>query len=627
MNKTLLNPGISWLFMVVVSLLLPACQGGEENGTATVRLSFNLSSSKTGAAKISSAPAPAGIKSVRIDVTGPEMDPLSTSVEVDSGGETIVRLEVPAGPARRFVVTAFDIEGIARYLGEEIADLVPGASVNLTIEMVSLVISPSPTIQISPDPAVVAKDQTQTFSVTGIDPSQIQFEVTSDVGNDPERVGRIAVNGAYTPPAAILTDGSTPIGNPIPVTVTASDKNTPTVRDSATVTLTTGSHLTFQKNEPVTPESEFISTGSSGQRRIAFHQGRVYAVWSNGLQILFSETADGVNWSTPPIKVTSDDRGVASPSLAVSREGSVYVAYVVCPDCGTPTIELSVRPSSGGDFVLATPSLDTRSFPQDPTVAVSPDGVAFVAWSDNEATTGSDIYLQRIPIDRDSRPLKSDNRNANPGHPAISISDSGKVFLAWEGIGSQRQEIFATVSEDGGENFSKEIQISTTSPCCVASNPTLVAGSSGTAYVAWEDDRNSPEIAFIFLNTLVIGANGLIAGNDKPLGNAKGILADEQRQPSIALDQTGGIYIAFNEIYSGFDLGGIFLAKSIDGGETFSFSDHIDDGCISTRCDPTLRDESFPSLAVDSAGRAFSIWTDGRRNRQGLYDVFFSMGE
>lgn len=607
-------------------LFLAACQSGEENGTASVRLSLDLSPPQSGAEKTASAPAPAAIGSIRIEVTGPQMSPVSIEAEVNPNQEVAVRLEIPTGPARRFVVTAFGIEKTPRFQGETTVDLTAGSEeVNLKIAMVSLDIIPAPTIRISPKTAVVAKDKTQTFSVTGIDLSQVQFDVTNDHGwePDPELLGSVAANGVYTPPPTILTDGKTPIGNPIPVTVTAINSAMPTDLDSATVTLTTGSLLTFQKNERVTPRPGSILAGPAGQRRIAFYQGKVYAVWSNGFQILFSETADGVNWSAPPIEVTFNDSGVASPSLAVSREGIIYVAYVVCPDSFCfPTIELAVRPSSGGDFVR-TP-LDTRSSPEDPTVAVSPDGVVFVAWSDIDATGAEpDIYLQRIPDAQGSKKINTDTSNVIQSRPAISISDSGEIFLAWEDARNQQQQIFATASVDGGGNFFNEIQISTA--CCFPSNPTLISGPPGTAHVAWQRFEN--DFAFIFFNTVTIGTNGPIAGNEKPVGTAKGNLSNGQIHPSIALDGTGGIYIAFSEIYEGFNFGGIFLAKSIDGGNTFTFSDHIDDGCIGSTCVPTQPDESFPSLAVDSAGRAFAIWNDRRFAGSVDYDILFAKGE
>ena len=625
------------LFSVIaaLALFLGGCQGNSDGGPASVHLTLALPHASKTASKAALAPAPSNIGSIQLEVTGPGMAPISTSVPIGAGGNATLVLEVPAGLARRFVVTALDGENTPLFRGEATVDLAPGSSPNLTVSMVSLDIipPPPPSIQISPHTAVVAKDSSQTFSVSGIDLSQVQWEVTSAVGNDPNQVGSLdAADGGYNPPGTILTDAgtpnSTPIGNPLPVTVTAIDKTNPTIRDSATVTLTTGAKLNFEKNQPVTPSPSLLSNELLGQRRIAFYNGKVYAVWADCpdgcLDIFFSETSDGANW-TEPISVASNSSSLANPTLAVSPDGTIYIAYVDCLSCSTHTIQLIVRPFGQTTF-KSIPLTMASSSPQaqDPMVAIAPSGVAFVTWSDTNPQTriptGRDIYLQRIPTDSGKPPRKinTDTGNVDQNHPVISISNSGEVFLAWEDLRNQRQEIFSTASIDGGENFLSEVQVSATSSCCMVSNPTLTAGPTGTAYIAWQDDRNSPESPFIFFNSLKIDNGNLVPGTDRPVGAAS---TDPRSQslPSITWDGRNDIYLSFQETFNT-NNDGIFLAKTVDGGNTFNFS-RIDDDSSST-----FRNKFSPSLAVDSAGRAFAIWTDGRLNGQ-QYDVFFAKGE
>lgn len=619
------------LFSMMAALVLffAACQGSEQSGPASVHLTLKPAASKPGAAKTASAPAPAGITSVRVDVTGPEMTPISTQVPVNSDQEAVVQLDVPPGPARRFLVTAFDTEGAPRYRGEQTADLVPGASVNLTIEMVSLDITPGPTIQISPHTAVVPKDESQRFSVTGADPSQVQFEVTSTVGNDPEQVGSIATDGDYSPPATILTDSSTPIGNPIPVTVTAINSAAPTDRDSATVRLTTGLHLTFDQNRRVTPSFGFISTESSGQRSIAFHDGKVYVVWADCpegcFDILFSETSDGINW-TEPVFVASNQSGLSNPSLAVGPDGSIYVAYVDCLFCSiSTTVQLAVRPSGQTAFV-SRPLTIIGTNPQDTTVAVSQQGTVYVAWSANQGRSLYDILLQRIDkngnlIDALPKDLTAENGAFNEMQPALAIGEGDDIFLTWQ-VSANSTEIAMTASLDGGNTFLQEVRINnTTDPFAGVFHPSLTAGPQRTVYVVWEKDTCSGDNCFaVFYNIVKIGSSGLEFQEENPVGFAVDS-SRRQNSPSIASDDAGAVYIAFHETLSGFDSDGIFLAKSSDGAATFTFS-RIDDPPSGTV------NKLSSSLVVDSAGRAFAMWSDGRlggANRQ--YDVFFAKGE
>ncbi|TAJ96310.1 MAG: hypothetical protein EPO39_20275 [Candidatus Manganitrophaceae bacterium] len=626
------------LFSMMAALVLffAACQGSEQSGPASVHLTLKPAASKPGAAKTASAPAPVGITSVRVDVTGPEMTPISTQVPVNSDQEAVVQLDVPPGPARRFLVTAFDTEGAPRYSGEQTADLVPGASVNLTIEMVSLDITPGPTIQISPHTAVVPKDGSQRFSVTGADPSQVQFEVTSTVGNDPEQVGRIATDGDYSPPATILTDGSTPIGNPIPVTVTAINSAAPTDRDSATVTLTTGSRLTFDQNRRVTPSPESISTQSSGQRSIAFYKGHVYTVWQQFVNqqeknlVLFSESADGIAWTTPA-PVAGQDNSQTEPAIAVGPDGSIYVAFVECPAfCNTPApvIRLVVRPPSENVFKSINVTMLGTS-PQDPTVAVSSQGTIYVAWSANQGRSLYDILLQRIDksgnqIDTSPKDLTLEVGPFEETLPALSISDNDEVFLAWEFSGTSQNTFFhnivATVSLDGGSSFLPGTQVNETDPNFSTGGyrPTLAAAPQGIVYVAWERDECNDGCTIIAFNEGKLGTAGLEFQAEKIIGSAQDISRPRQNQPSIATDGLGGIYIAFEEnVLNG---NAIFLAKSTDDGATFTFS-QINEGAT------TFVSRFYPSLTVDSAGRAFAIWSDGRLGQNQLFDVFFAKGE
>lgn len=619
--------------MVAFVLFFTGCQGGEENGTASVRLSFNLSSSKTGAAKTASAPAPSGITSVRIDVTGPGMELLSDSVAVNSGEETVVDLEIPAGPARRFVVTAFDIENTPQFRGEQTVDLVPGSSANIRISMASLDIPVPPgLIEISPRTAFVPKDQTETFSVTGDNPPQVQWQATSTVGNDPEKVGIVDAEGVYTPPATILTDADAPLfGNPTPVTVTATDINNPTVQDSATVHLTTGLNLTFEENRRVTPTSGTLFDDSRGERSIAFYQGHVYAVWSEFINqdergvIVFSESTDGITW-TRPLPVNTGENSQGEPALAVGPDGSIYVVYLDCSFCTSvpATIRLAVRRPNENVFrPINLTMLGTN--PQDPTVTVSPQGTVYVVWSAIQGRSSYDILLQRIdstgnPIDASPKNLTIENGAFNENDPQIAVGEGEDLFLTWQ-VSANSTEIAAIASLDGGDTFLPEVRINdTTDRIASVHQPSVTAGPQRTFYVAWEKDECNEGCTVIFYNIVTVGSSALEFQEEKSLGFALGT-SERQNNPSIVSDPAGDVHIAFHETLSGFDFDAIFLAKSSDGAATFTYS-RIDDPPSDTVT------KSSPSLAVDSAGRAFAIWNDRRLGGTTQQtDIFFAKGE
>lgn len=632
MNKILFNARISWSFVVVALLFFMGCQGGGEgNGTASVRLSLNLSSSKTGILKSSSAPAPVGINSVRIEVTGPEMSPISNQVEIRSNEETVIELQVPAGPARRFVVTAFDIESTPRFRGEQTVDLVPGSSESIRISMLEIDVTVPLPIQISPKTAVLTRSRpnnpvTQTFTLANATTTEVDLLVNNQPDGIP-LVGRTAPGGTintilYTAPDTIPIDRTqTQIGVPIPIIVEAVDKTNPDRRDSAQVTMVTGPQLAFGQNRPVAQATDRrFSTQSPGQRSIAYHQGKAYVAWADCpegcFDIFFSESTDGINWTTPPKAIANDQSGVSNPSLAVGPDGSIFIAYVSCYFCSSEArVQLDIRPPGQADF-STVPLTRVGRDPQHPTVAVSSQGVAMVAWSENRGNTGWDIVFQRVNKDGtllDSTPqnITGTDGDFQQTEPVLSIGPSGEVFLAW----LNENAVTATASIDNGASFLPQVQVSDDE----AVGPfglTLTATDTGTVFIAWADSRLDLQLPSVFFDMGKVGNQQLVFGADKPIDTGT-FRTDGQIDPSLAWDGSGGLYVVFRGAFNNFTQNGIFLAKSINGGTTFTPS-RIDIGT------PQGASISYPSIVVDPAGRAFTIWTQSIR---GLFSVFFSMGE
>ena len=615
-------------------LLLSGCTGGghEEGGSASVQLVLKAPPGKQASSKASQAAAPEQIVSAALEVTGPGMSPLSASADLSAGADVRLNLEVPAGAARRFRVTMNDVAGAARFRGEATADLLPETAPQITILMVALNLSipepiPSlPIFQISPQTAVVPKGETRQFTASGADPSDVIWSVETGPEGTP-LFGRITFDGIYTPPARIPTDGATPIGNPVPVVIHAFNRTDPQIQDAALATPVTGSVIAFEKNLPVTPNPGVISTGSSGQKSIAFFQGKVYAVWSDGRSgIQFADTADGAAWNILPVPGTPG--GQPEPVLAMAPDGAVYVAYQgartnACPrlPCTIfPSIELAVRRPGAGAFELLAP-LMIGSQAESPSLAVSAKGIVFAAWSAHGNSGTADILFQRINrdgtlIDPAPRNLTEKNGAFFETRPALSASESGDLFLGWE-VSANSREVVATVSRNSGDTFLPEARVNDTG-IEFASRPALAAGPEGTVYIAWERDVCNDGCAFLSFDVGRVGSNGLAFGVDREVGS--GIKAVRQFRPSIATDGVNGVYIAFHERVS--SMGDeIFLAKSRDGKEAFSFSQM-------SRDDTSLVSiKSAPSVAVDGAGRSFAIWTDNRRSSSVDGDVYFSKGE
>jgi hypothetical protein len=80
--------------------------------------------------------APATVRSLVVEVTGPGIVP-TVVVNIPVGEDTIATetLTLPAGSARRFVVTAFDTAGVQTHRADTTVTLQPGGNPNLAMRL------------------------------------------------------------------------------------------------------------------------------------------------------------------------------------------------------------------------------------------------------------------------------------------------------------------------------------------------------------------------------------------------------------------------------------------------------------------------------------------------------------
>jgi hypothetical protein len=245
------------------------------------------------------------------------------------------------------------------------------------------------------------------------------------------------------------------------------------------------------------------------------------------------------------------------------------------------------------------------------------DGAVGVAWSDVLGKTGRDVFLQRFdgtgdPLDAAPRRVNTDDGDADQTQPALAAGAAGAVGLVWISEG----RLQGTLSRDGGVNFLvPEIAISGADG--KAADPTAAFDAAGLLHAAWSDA--GADGARVLVNTLAVDGAGLAAGTPAPIGSGQEALL-EQGRPSIGLDAAGAVLVAFHELTPGpweDERYTLWLAKRPAGAAAFSHA-RVDDEPI-PHCG-----KDAASLALDTAGRAFVLWTDGRYDAA---DGFFSRGE
>ncbi|UCE72956.1 MAG: BNR-4 repeat-containing protein [Methanomassiliicoccales archaeon] len=137
--------------------------------------------------------------------------------------------------------------------------------------------------------------------------------------------------------------------------------------------------------------------------------------------------------------------------------------------------------------------------------------------------------------------------------------------------------------------------------------PSMAVDATGTVYIAWEDNRRG-DMDIFFSKSLDGGETWT---SDVKISTD--INNETQSAPSLAVDADGDIYVVWQDDRNGdWD---IYFAKSENGGNSWTNPN------IKISTDDTNLSQQYPSLTVDSSGNLYTIWAD---QRWGNWDIYFA---
>ena len=200
--------------------------------------------------------------------------------------------------------------------------------------------------------------------------------------------------------------------------------------------------------------------------------------------------SDTVSGSTEPaIAVASDGR----PVIAWVERESEYSRgeiYVKGWD-GLAWVEMGTGSASGGGI-----SNSEDSYSSTPSLAIGPDGLPIIAWSEGLAGMGW-IYVKKwdgsawVELGAGSASGGGIGGGlGSPERPSLAIDPDGKPIVAWEGNLSMSREIY--VKRWNGSSWI-EMGTGSASGGGISNNktnsasPSLAIGPGGAPVVAWED--------------------------------------------------------------------------------------------------------------------------------------------
>ncbi|UCF07335.1 MAG: exo-alpha-sialidase [Thermoplasmata archaeon] len=251
-----------------------------------------------------------------------------------------------------------------------------------------------------------------------------------------------------------------------------------------------------------------------------------------------------------------------------------------------------------------------------PSVAVDASGNVYVAWEDYR-NGNWDVFFASSSDGGDTwlHPNIQINDEADFTHqskPALAVDDSGTIYAVWQDHRRGDWDIFFAKSLDGGATWTTpNVRISTGTNNKTQSSPDIALDSAGNIYVVWHDNRNS-DYDIYFASSM----NGGVSWTDpNERVNTDSFPSPNQENPSIAVNSTGVIYVAWQDMIN--ENWDIYLGKSEDGGDTWS------DPSIKVNSDTTTTQQRLPSLAVGPKDNLYLTWQDYRNTINN--DIYFAM--
>ncbi|MCK5291757.1 MAG: hypothetical protein KAR39_07055 [Thermoplasmata archaeon] len=267
----------------------------------------------------------------------------------------------------------------------------------------------------------------------------------------------------------------------------------------------------------------------------------------NNADIYYANSTDGGKSFNPSVRV-DDDGGTSSVATSISRRilalDSLRGVHVVWMDAreGFPTIYYANSTDGGISFSenIKVPHVDANAM--NPSLAISPNDEVFVAWYDyRNASTNADIYLAfstngGLSFGGDTR-VNDDFTNWDQIHPVVAAHQNF-VSVVWQDMRSGGSSVYFSKSIDKGSTFSPNRRVDDGS--AGAMNPTIAIDETGYIVVAWEDTRGANRSIYFSNST----SQGLSFSPNQEVRDDE---AGNVGSPSMTMDRNGYVYLAWSD--------------------------------------------------------------------------------
>jgi hypothetical protein len=257
----------------------------------------------------------------------------------------------------------------------------------------------------------------------------------------------------------------------------------------------------FETPIPVTDKQQPSFNGFSTMR--VAPNGDIYVVWLDGrdpgpkgtFAVYFAKSIDKGASFSPNVRIDLGACPCCRPNIAFGEHGEVYLSWRKVFDADVRDIVIAVSTDAGQSFSspkkVAEDGWVLHACPDSGPAMVAENGKVYVAWySEGHGKAGIRLAVSQDGARSFSSPQIASHDILDPNHPQLSVSDDGRVLLAFQGRDNRKHEswsptqIFvAAVDRSGRAEMPQALPLEQRS----ASYPALLSASAGRVFVAWTE--------------------------------------------------------------------------------------------------------------------------------------------